>query len=124
MMLVEQVVEFYFDLMDECFELVFVIYYQCYLINIFFEWCLVQLFCMFVYNGEINMLKGNVNWMKSYEICMVLLMFGDKVEDIKLIIFVGVLDLVVLDLVFEVLVCVGCNVLMVKIMLVFEVWFK
>lgn len=35
MMFVEQVVVFYLDLMDECFELVFVIYYQCYFINIF-----------------------------------------------------------------------------------------
>lgn len=35
MMLVEQVVEFYFDLKDEWFESVFVIYYQCYFINIF-----------------------------------------------------------------------------------------
>ncbi|MEO1537543.1 MAG: glutamate synthase large subunit [Pseudomonadota bacterium] len=124
MMLAEQVAEFYPDLKDERFESAFAIYHQRYSTNTFPQWWLAQPFRMLAHNGEINTLKGNVNWMKSHEIRMASSTFGDTAEDIKPIIPNGASDSSALDAVFEVLVRAGRNAPMAKTMLVPESWSK
>ncbi|MEL6607385.1 MAG: glutamate synthase large subunit [Pseudomonadota bacterium] len=124
MMLAEQVAEFYPDLMDERFESAFALYHQRYSTNTFPQWWLAQPFRMLAHNGEINTLKGNVNWMKSHEIRMASSAFGDMAEDIKPIIAGGSSDSAALDAVFEVLVRAGRNAPMAKTMLVPESWSK
>ncbi|MGO4916775.1 glutamate synthase large subunit [Pseudogemmobacter sp. W21_MBD1_M6] len=124
MMLAEQVAVFYPDLMDERFESAFAIYHQRYSTNTFPQWWLAQPFRMLAHNGEINTLKGNVNWMKSHEIRMASSTFGDMAEDIKPIIPQGTSDSGALDAVFEVLVRAGRSAPMAKTMLVPESWSK
>ncbi len=124
MMLAEQVAVFYPDLMDDRFESAFAIYHQRYSTNTFPQWWLAQPFRMLAHNGEINTLKGNVNWMKSHEIRMASSAFGDMAEDIKPIIPGGTSDSGALDAVFEVLVRSGRNAPMAKTMLVPEAWSK
>ena len=124
MMLAEQVATFYPDLMDERFESAFAIYHQRYSTNTFPQWWLAQPFRMLAHNGEINTLKGNVNWMKSHEIRMASNNFGDAAEDIKPIIPSGASDSGALDAVFEVLVRSGRNAPLAKTMLVPEAWSK
>ncbi len=124
MMLAEQVADFYPDLQDERFESAFAIYHQRYSTNTFPQWWLAQPFRMLAHNGEINTLKGNVNWMKSHEIRMASGAFGDMAEDIKPIIAGGSSDSAALDAVFEVLVRAGRNAPMAKTMLVPESWSK
>ncbi len=120
MMLAEQVAVFYPDLMDERFTSSFAIYHQRYSTNTFPQWWLAQPFRMLAHNGEINTLKGNVNWMKSHEIRMASKNFGDSAEDIKPIISAGSSDSAALDSVFEVMVRAGRNAPMAKTMLVPE----
>ena len=122
MMLAEQVAEFYPDLLDERFESAFAIYHQRYSTNTFPQWSLAQPFRMLAHNGEINTLKGNVNWMRSHEIRMASGAFGDMAEDIKPIIPSGASDSSALDSVFEVLVRAGRDAPMAKTMLVPEAW--
>ena len=122
MMLAEQVAEFYPDLLDARFESAFAIYHQRYSTNTFPQWSLAQPFRMLAHNGEINTLKGNINWMKSHEIRMASGAFGDKAEDIKPIIPSGASDSAALDSVFEVLVRAGRNAPMAKTMMVPEAW--
>jgi glutamate synthase (NADPH/NADH) large chain len=124
MMLAEQVAEFYPDLQDDRFESAFAIYHQRYSTNTFPQWWLAQPFRMLAHNGEINTLKGNVNWMKSHEIRMAHGAFGDMAEDIKPIVPNGSSDSAALDAVFEVLVRAGRNAPMAKTMLVPESWSK
>ncbi|WP_299139573.1 glutamate synthase large subunit [uncultured Tateyamaria sp.] len=124
MMLAEQVAEFYPDLMDERFESAFAIYHQRYSTNTFPQWWLAQPFRMLAHNGEINTLRGNLNWMKSHEIRMASGAFGDMAEDIKPIVANGSSDSAALDAVFEVLVRAGRNAPMAKTMLVPESWSK
>ena len=124
MMLAEQVAVFYPDLMDERFTSAFALYHQRYSTNTFPQWWLAQPFRMLAHNGEINTLKGNVNWMKSHEIRMASSAFGDMAEDIKPIIPGGSSDSAALDAVFEVLVRAGRNAPMAKTMLVPESWSK
>jgi glutamate synthase (NADPH/NADH) large chain len=124
MMLAEQVATFYPDLMDARFESAFAIYHQRYSTNTFPQWWLAQPFRMLAHNGEINTLKGNVNWMRSHEIRMASNNFGEAAEDIKPIIPQGTSDSGALDAVFEVLVRSGRNAPMAKTMLVPEAWSK
>ncbi|MFK7940615.1 MAG: glutamate synthase central domain-containing protein, partial [Roseovarius sp.] len=124
MMLAEQVAEFYPDLQDERFKSAFAIYHQRYSTNTFPQWWLAQPFRMLAHNGEVNTLKGNVNWMKSHEIRMASGAFGEMAEDIKPIIAGGMSDSAALDAVFEVLVRAGRSAPMAKTMLVPESWSK
>ncbi|KIN62653.1 Glutamate synthase, large subunit [Sulfitobacter noctilucicola] len=124
MMLAEQVAEFYPDLMDERFESAFAIYHQRYSTNTFPQWWLAQPFRMLAHNGEINTLKGNLNWMKSHEIRMASSAFEEMAEDIKPIVPAGSSDSAALDSVFEVLVRAGRSAPMAKTMLVPESWSK
>jgi len=122
MMLAEQVSEFYPDLKDDRFESAFAIYHQRYSTNTFPQWWLAQPFRMLAHNGEINTLKGNLNWMKSHEIRMASRTFGDHAEDIKPIVSQGSSDSAALDAVFEVMVRAGRSAPMAKTMLVPESW--
>ncbi|MEX5728168.1 glutamate synthase (NADPH/NADH) large chain [Rhodovulum iodosum] len=122
MMLAQDVAEFYPDLKDERFESAFAIYHQRYSTNTFPQWWLAQPFRMLAHNGEINTLKGNLNWLKSHEIRMASSTFGELAEDIKPIVALGSSDSAALDSVFEVLVRAGRNAPMAKTMLVPEAW--
>ncbi|SLN71008.1 glutamate synthase large subunit [Roseisalinus antarcticus] len=124
MMLAQDVAEFYRDLLDERFTSAFAIYHQRYSTNTFPQWWLAQPFRMLAHNGEINTLKGNLNWMKSHEIRMASATFGDMAGDIKPIVPQGSSDSAALDSVFEVLVRAGRTAPMAKTMLVPESWSK
>ena len=124
MMLAEQVAVFFPDLMDERFVSNFAIYHQRYSTNTFPQWWLAQPFRMLAHNGEINTLKGNLNWMKSHEILLASENFGDLADDIKPIVAHGSSDSAALDSVFEVLVRAGRTAPMAKTMLVPEAWSK
>ena len=122
MMLAEQVADFYPDLNDERFESSFAIYHQRYSTNTFPQWWLAQPFRMLAHNGEINTLKGNLNWMRSHEIRMASATFGDMADDIKPIVAAGSSDSAALDAVFEVMVRAGRSAPMAKTILVPEAW--
>ncbi|MBE1282013.1 MAG: glutamate synthase large subunit [Rhodobacteraceae bacterium] len=124
MMLAEQVAVFYPDLMDDRFESAFALYHQRYSTNTFPQWWLAQPFRMLAHNGEINTLKGNLNWMKSHEIRMASSFFGELADDIKPIVASGSSDSAALDAVFEVMVRAGRNAPMAKTMMVPESWSK
>ena len=124
MMLAEQVADFYPDLLDDRFASAFAIYHQRYSTNTFPQWALAQPFRMLAHNGEINTLKGNVNWMRSHEIRMASGAFGEMAEDIKPIVPAGISDSGALDSVFEVLVRAGRSAPMAKTMMVPEAWSK
>ncbi|MCG8504561.1 MAG: glutamate synthase large subunit, partial [Sphingomonadales bacterium] len=122
--LAEQLSVFYPDLCDERFVSSFAIYHQRYSTNTFPEWWLAQPFRNLAHNGEINTIRGNTNWMKSHEIRMASLAFGDDSEDIKPVVPLGASDSAALDSVFEVLVRAGRTAPMAKTLLIPEAWSK
>ena len=124
MFLAQQIDAFYPDLKDERFVSAVAIYHQRYSTNTFPQWRLAQPFRMLAHNGEINTLKGNVNWMRSHEIRMASDAFGDADADVKPIIQPGGSDSAALDNVFEVLVRAGRAAPMAKSLLVSEAWAK
>src|SRR6185437_1155288 len=120
MFLAEQLTAFYPDLLDERFISRFAIYHQRYSTNTFPTWPLAQPFRILAHNGEINTLRGNINWMKSHETRMASEVFGEHIDDIKPVIQVGGSDSAALDAVFEVLVRGGRTLPMVKVLMVPE----
>ena len=124
MFLAESIDSFFPDLQDEKFVSAVAIYHQRYSTNTFPQWHLAQPFRMLAHNGEINTVKGNINWMKSHEIPMASEAFGDYQEDVKPIVQAGGSDSAALDNVCEVLVRAGRSAPMAKALLVPEAWAK
>ncbi|UEM04806.1 glutamate synthase large subunit [Skermanella rosea] len=120
MFLAEQLTSFYPDLLDERFVSNVAIYHQRYSTNTFPTWPLAQPFRMLAHNGEINTLKGNVNWMKAHETRMDHERFGPYVNDLKPVIPIGSSDSGALDAVFEVVARAGRSAPMTKTMLIPE----
>ncbi len=65
MFLAEQLTDLLSRSADDRFVSNFAIYHQRYSTNTFPDLALAQPFRMLAHNGEINTLKGNVNWMKA-----------------------------------------------------------
>jgi glutamate synthase (NADPH/NADH) large chain len=124
MFLAQQIDAFYPDLRDERFVSSVAIYHQRYSTNTFPQWRLAQPFRMLAHNGEINTLKGNVNWMRSHEVRMASEAFGDADGDVKPIVQPSGSDSAALDNVFEVLVRAGRAAPMAKSLLIPEAWAK
>ena len=124
MFLAEQLTNFYPDLLDERFISRFAIYHQRYSTNTFPTWPLAQPFRMLAHNGEINTLRGNVNWMRSHEARMESERFGEHIENLKPVIPLGSSDSAALDAVFELLVRAGRTAPLVKTMLIPDSWSK
>ena len=122
MFLAEQLTAFYPDLLDERFVSRFAIYHQRYSTNTFPTWQLAQPFRILAHNGEINTLRGNVNWMKSHETRLASEVFGESVDEVKPVIQSGSSDSAALDAVFELLVRGGRMLPMVKALMVPESW--
>jgi glutamate synthase (NADPH) large chain len=120
MFLAEQLTAFYPDLADERFVSRFAIYHQRYSTNTFPTWPLAQPFRILAHNGEINTLRGNVNWMKSHETRLASGVFGEAIDDIKPVIQMGGSDSASLDAVFELLTRSGRLLPMVKTLMVPE----
>ncbi len=116
--------ELYPDLEDPRFVSAYAVFHQRYSTNTFPEWRLAQPFRMLAHNGEINTLKGNLNWMRSHEIRMAASAFGERDGEVKPVVQPGGSDSASLDNVFEVLVRAGRPAPMAKALLIPEAWAK
>ncbi len=121
MFLAEALSEFYPDLMDKRFISRFAIFHQRYSTNTFPSWGLAQPFRTLAHNGEINTLKGNINWVKIHEQEMKSEFFED-IDALKPIIAPGNSDSAALDNVFELLVRSGKSIPLAKLMLIPDAW--
>ena len=100
----EQLTEFYPDLLDDRFISNYAIFHQRFSTNTAPAWNLAQPFRVLAHNGEINTLKGNVNFMRSHEATMSSPQFAGYEDDIRPIIPDNTSDTGALDSVMEVLV--------------------
>ena len=115
--------DFYPDLQDKRFISRFAIFHQRYSTNTFPSWDLAQPFRALAHNGEINTLKGNINWMKVHEEKMSSEVFKEM-ENLKPVINSGNSDSAALDNVFELLNRAGQPAPLAKLMLIPDAWSK
>ena len=123
MFLAESLADFYIDLNDKTFKSRFAIFHQRYSTNTFPSWDLAQPFRTLAHNGEINTLKGNVNWMRIHEQDMSSKLFKN-VDDLKPVIIPGNSDSASLDNVFELLTHSGKLAPLIKLMMIPDAWSK
>ena len=123
MFLAESLSDFYPDLKDKRFISRFAIFHQRYSTNTFPSWDLAQPFRTLAHNGEINTIKGNINWMKIHEQDMRSNLF-QNVKDLQPVISPGNSDSAALDNVFELLVRSGKSIPLTKLMLIPDAWSK
>ena len=122
MFLAESLADFYPDLNDKKLTSRFAIFHQRYSTNTFPSWDLAQPFRTLAHNGEINTLKGNINWMKIHEQDMSSPLFKN-VEELKPVIRSSS-DSGALDNVFELLTHSGKLAPLIKLMMIPDAWSK
>ena len=122
MFLAESLADFYSDLNDKKLTSRFAIFHQRYSTNTFPSWDLAQPFRTLAHNGEINTLKGNINWMKIHEQDMSSKLFKN-VDDLKPVIRSSS-DSGAMDNVFELLTHSGKLAPLIKLMMIPDSWSK
>ncbi|MBM3618045.1 MAG: glutamate synthase large subunit [Alphaproteobacteria bacterium] len=118
----EQLTAFYPDLNDARFESNFAVFHQRFSTNTAPAWHLAQPFRVLAHNGEINTLKGNVNFMQSHEATFSSAAFAGFEEDVLPVIPSNTSDTGALDSVMEVLVRAGRPLPLAKLILVPPAW--
>ncbi|HEV3344593.1 MAG TPA: glutamate synthase large subunit, partial [Pirellulales bacterium] len=122
LMLADQVEPFYPDLGDEQYESALALVHQRYSTNTFPTWDLAQPFRFLAHNGEINTLRGNVNWMHARRSMLASEKYGEDLKKILPICTPGASDSAIFDNVLELLVVTGRSIAQAMSMLIPEPW--
>ena len=90
--------------------------------NTFPSWPLAHPYRLIAHNGEINTLRGNINWMKAREALCASAVLGDDLQKILPIIREGGSDTAIFDNVLELLVMSGRSLPHALLMMIPEPW--
>ncbi len=122
MLLAYQVGNYYKDLRDERFTSALALVHQRFSTNTFPTWDLAQPFRMICHNGEINTLRGNLNWMAARRHTMRSEVLGDDLATIWPLIPEGQSDSACFDNALELLVMGGYSLAHAMMLLIPEAW--
>jgi glutamate synthase domain-containing protein 2/glutamate synthase domain-containing protein 1/glutamate synthase domain-containing protein 3 len=122
LLLAPQIVKFYSDLSDPEAVSALCLVHQRFSTNTFPSWQLAHPFRYIAHNGEINTLKGNVNWMYARQSVLASPLFGDDVKKLFPIIQPGGSDSAMFDNAMELLYQGGRSAPHAMAMLIPEAW--
>ena len=122
MLLADQVGEYFLDLRDSRLVTALALVHQRFSTNTFPTWDLAHPFRMIAHNGEINTLRGNVNWIRAREHNISSPLFGEDLEKIWPLIYDGQSDSASFDNALELLVMGGYSLPHAMMMLIPEAW--
>ena len=122
MLLADQVGQYYLDLNDERVTSALALVHQRFSTNTFPTWDLAHPFRMIAHNGEINTLRGNVNWMAARRSSMASEILGDDLDKVWPLIPEGQSDSACFDNALELLVAGGYPMVHAMMMLIPEAW--
>jgi len=114
--------EFYRDLADERMVSALALVHQRFSTNTFPTWDLAHPFRMIAHNGEINTLRGNLNWMAARRHSMASEILGADLDKVWPLIPEGQSDSACFDNALELLVAGGYSLAHAMMMLVPEAW--
>jgi glutamate synthase domain-containing protein 2/glutamate synthase domain-containing protein 1/glutamate synthase domain-containing protein 3 len=117
-----RVAEFYPDLKDPLLTSALALVHQRYSTNTFPAWPLAQPFRFISHNGEINTLRGNLNWMKARQGLLASELIGSGLEKLFPILTEGASDSAILDNAIELLYHAGRSLPHAVLMLIPEAW--
>ena len=124
LLLAEQMGTFYPDLNDSSMVTALALVHQRYSTNTFPTWDLAQPFRYLAHNGEINTVKGNINWMRARQATMQSALFGEDLKNIYPVIAPGGSDSASFDNALELLVASGRPLPHAMMMMIPEAWDK
>jgi glutamate synthase (NADPH) large chain len=122
MFLAYQVGAYYLDLTDERFESALILVHQRFSTNTFPSWKLAHPYRMVAHNGEINTLRGNVNWMAARQASVDSELFGNDISKLWPISYEGQSDTACFDNALEFLTQGGYSLAHAMMMLIPEAW--
>ncbi len=122
MLLADQLGGYYSDLEDPRFESALALVHQRFSTNTFPTWSLAHPYRMVAHNGEINTLRGNVNWMAARQASVDSEDYGNDIGKLWPISYEGQSDTACFDNALEFLVQGGYSLTHAMMMLVPEAW--
>src|SRR6187455_3266395 len=122
MFLADQLGAYYPDLHDPDFESALALVHQRFSTNTFPTWSLAHPYRYIAHNGEINTLRGNVNWMAARQASVSSPLFGKDISRLWPISYEGQSDTACFDNALEFLVQGGYSLAHAAMMLIPEAW--
>ncbi len=122
MLLAHQVGEYYLDLRDERLTSAIALVHQRFSTNTFPTWDLAHPFRMIAHNGEINTLRGNINWMAARQKATASKLLGKDLDKLWPLIVEGQSDSASFDNALELLVMGGYSLAHAMMTLIPEAW--
>ena len=122
LLLAEQVESFYEDLRNPLTESALAMVHQRFSTNTFPSWKLAHPYRFLAHNGEINTLRGNVNWMAARRGSMQSELLGPDLDKMWPLIPHGQSDTACIDNALEILVAGGYPLAHAMMMLIPEAW--
>ncbi|WP_342165779.1 glutamate synthase large subunit [Methylobacterium sp. SD21] len=122
MVLVNQLGNYFLDLKDERFVSALALVHQRFATNTFPTWRLSHPYRFVAHNGEINTLRGNVNWMAARQASVDSDLFGNDISKLWPISYEGQSDTACFDNALEFLVMGGYPLAHAMMMLIPEAW--
>ena len=124
MLTTAQVAEFYPDLSDPRMESALALVHSRFSTNTFPSWDRAHPYRFVAHNGEINTLRGNVNWMHARESQFASPLFGEDMDQLKPVVHPDGSDSAMFDNCFEFLVLSGRSLAHAAVMMIPEPWAK
>ena len=122
MLTADQIGPMFPDLTDPTMESALALVHQRFSTNTFPSWPLAHPYRFVAHNGEINTLRGNINWMKAREALLRSDVLGHDLKRIVPIIREGGSDTAIFDNVLELLVMAGRSLPHAVLMMIPEPW--
>jgi glutamate synthase (NADPH) large chain len=122
MLTATQIAPMFPDLADADVESALALVHQRFSTNTFPSWPLAHPYRFIAHNGEINTLRGNINWMKAREALLESDVLGEDLKKILPIIREGGSDTATFDNVLEFLVMAGRSLPHAVLMMIPEPW--
>ena len=122
MLLATQLGDYFPDLLDPRFESALALVHQRFSTNTVPTWSLAHPYRMVAHNGEINTLRGNVNWMAARQASVDSELFGTEISKLWPISYEGQSDTACFDNALEFLVQGGYSLAHAMMMLIPEAW--
>jgi glutamate synthase (NADPH/NADH) large chain len=122
MLLADQVGAYFPDLLDERMVTSLALVHQRFSTNTFPTWDLAQPFRMIAHNGEINTVRGNINWMAARRHSMASELLGDDLDKLWPLIAEGQSDSACFDNALELLLAGGYSLGQAMMILIPEAW--
>src|SRR6266403_1914358 len=122
MFLADQLGKYYSALHEQDFESALALVHQRFSTNTFPAWSLAHPYRMIAHNGEINTLRGNVNWMAARQASVHSVSFGKDISRLWPISYEGQSDTACFDNALEFLVQGGYSLPHAVMMMIPEAW--